>query len=100
VIKANAPPGYIVVGHHYDDIYDYVIDDETAGMIADTEQKPELNVQIIISAVNEDHARSFNSTNNDLFKLGQCDLLHGKMNTAIMVDAYLKKQVIHPLSCK
>jgi hypothetical protein len=31
-----------------------VIDDETAGMIAHTEQKRELNVQIISSAANDD----------------------------------------------
>jgi hypothetical protein len=49
-----APPGYVADGEHDDDIYGYVIDDETAGMIADTEQNPELNVQIISSAENDD----------------------------------------------
>jgi hypothetical protein len=37
-------------------MYGYVIDDETAGMISDTDQNPELNVQIIISAANDDEA--------------------------------------------
>jgi hypothetical protein len=35
-----APPGYVADGEHDDDICGYVIDDETAGMIAETEQKP------------------------------------------------------------
>jgi hypothetical protein len=51
-----APSGYVADGEHYDDIYGYMIDDETAGMIADTRQKPELNVQIISSAANDDDA--------------------------------------------
>jgi hypothetical protein len=42
-----------------------VIDDETAGIIANTEQKPESNVQIITSAANYDDAEDLNSTNND-----------------------------------
>jgi hypothetical protein len=42
-----------------------VIDDETAGMMADTEQKPEFNVQISSSAANDDDAEGLNSTNND-----------------------------------
>jgi hypothetical protein len=33
-----------------------VIDDETSGVIADIEQNPELNVQIISSAANYDDA--------------------------------------------
>jgi hypothetical protein len=33
-----------------------VIDDETYGMIAGTEQNPEQSVQIIISATNDDDA--------------------------------------------
>jgi hypothetical protein len=49
-----APPGYVADGEHDDDICGYVIDDETVGMIADTEKKPELNVQIISSAANDD----------------------------------------------
>jgi hypothetical protein len=47
-----APPGYVDDGEHDDDICGYVIDDETAGMIANTDKKPELNVQIIGSAAN------------------------------------------------
>jgi hypothetical protein len=45
---------YVADGEHDDVIYGYVIDYETAGIIADTEQKPELNVQIISSAPNDD----------------------------------------------
>jgi hypothetical protein len=41
-------------GEDDEDICGYVTDDETAGMIADTEQKPELNVRIISSAANDD----------------------------------------------
>jgi hypothetical protein len=47
-----APPGYVADGEHDDD--SYFIDGETAGMIAGTEQKPELNVHIIISVANDD----------------------------------------------
>jgi hypothetical protein len=42
-------------GEHDDDICGYVIDDSTTVMIADTEQHPELNVQIISSAANDDY---------------------------------------------
>jgi hypothetical protein len=49
-----APPGYVADGEHDDDICGYVIEDETSGMISNTEQKPELNVQIMSSAANDD----------------------------------------------
>jgi hypothetical protein len=39
-----APPGYVDDGDHNNDIRGYVIDDESDGMIADTEQNPELNM--------------------------------------------------------
>jgi hypothetical protein len=48
--------GYVGDGHHGDSICGYVVDDETAGLISDTEQKPELNVRIISSATNDDEA--------------------------------------------
>jgi hypothetical protein len=32
------PPGYVADGDHDDDICGYVIDDETAGMIVDTDK--------------------------------------------------------------
>jgi hypothetical protein len=54
VVVLVAPPGYVADGEHDDDICGDVIDYETAGMIANTEQKPELNVQIISSAANDD----------------------------------------------
>jgi hypothetical protein len=40
-------------------------------MIADTEQKPKLNVQILSSAANDDDddVQGLNSTHNDKFKL-------------------------------
>jgi hypothetical protein len=60
-----APPGYVADGDHDDDICGYVIYDETAGMIADTEQKPESNVQIIISVTNDDDDYSLNSTHHN-----------------------------------
>jgi hypothetical protein len=47
-----------------------MIDDETDGVLTDTEQKPELNVQIIRNAANDDDdddddAWGLNSTHND-----------------------------------
>jgi hypothetical protein len=50
------PPGYVADGEHYDDICGCVIDDETAGIIADTEQKPQFNVQIISISANDSDA--------------------------------------------
>jgi hypothetical protein len=52
----GAPPGCVADGHNFDDICGYVIDDATSGTIDDTEQKPELNVQIVSSAANYDDA--------------------------------------------
>jgi hypothetical protein len=49
-----APPGYVADGEHDDDIGGFMIDNETAGMIADIEQNPELNVHIVCSAANDD----------------------------------------------
>jgi hypothetical protein len=60
-----APPGYVADGDHDDDIWCYVVDDKTAGMIADTQQNPELNIQIISSAANNDDTEGLNSTSND-----------------------------------
>jgi hypothetical protein len=51
-----APPGYVADCDLAGDICCYVIGDNTAGMIANTEQKPEANMQIISSAVNDDDA--------------------------------------------
>jgi hypothetical protein len=48
------PSLFVDDGHDDDDICGYMIDDETAGVIADIEQNSELNVQIISSAAKDD----------------------------------------------
>jgi hypothetical protein len=50
----TVPPEYITDGRQDDSIIGFVIDDETTSMIAETEQDPKMNIEIISASEDED----------------------------------------------
>jgi hypothetical protein len=50
----TVPPEYIPHGIQDDSIIGFMIDDETASMIAETEQDPKMNIEIFAAAEDED----------------------------------------------
>jgi hypothetical protein len=49
----TVPPEYVPDGRQDDSIIGFMIDDETASMIAETEQDAKMNIEIIASAEDE-----------------------------------------------
>jgi hypothetical protein len=50
----TVPPQYVPDGRQDDSIIGFMIDDKTASMIAETEQDPKMNIEIIAAAEDED----------------------------------------------
>jgi hypothetical protein len=50
----TVPPEYVPDGRQDDSIIGFMIDDETASTIAETEQDPKMNIKIIAAAEDED----------------------------------------------
>jgi hypothetical protein len=50
----TVPPEYVPDGSQDDSIIGFMIDDETTSMIAETEQDPKMNIEIIAAAEDED----------------------------------------------
>jgi hypothetical protein len=49
----NVPPDYIPDGSQDDSIISFMIDDETVSMIAETEQEPKMNIEVIAAVEDE-----------------------------------------------